>query len=59
MVDRIVPATKPEDIEAAGAEDRLPGAWTPLRSIVHEPFRQWVVEDDFVPAYGDSGPPRT
>ncbi|WP_237154062.1 mannitol dehydrogenase family protein [Oryzibacter oryziterrae] len=44
MVDRIVPATKPEDmarVEALiGAHDAAP--------VVHEPFRQWVVEDDFV-----------
>ncbi len=44
MVDRIVPATKPEDIarlsELTGVLDRSP--------VMHEPFRQWVVEDDFV-----------
>ncbi len=43
MVDRIVPATKPEDIarlRAQGIEDNLP--------VMHEPFSQWVVEDDFV-----------
>ncbi len=44
MVDRIVPATKPEDIErlaaVTGRLDRAP--------VFHEPFRQWVVEDDFV-----------
>lgn len=44
MVDRIVPATKPEDlarVEAlASARDEAP--------VLHEPFRQWVVEDDFV-----------
>lgn len=44
MVDRIVPATKPEDIarlEAkTGRHDASP--------VMHEPFRQWVVEDDFV-----------
>lgn len=44
MVDRIVPATKPEDIERVakltGREDAAP--------VMHEPFRQWVVEDDFV-----------
>ncbi|TKA96059.1 mannitol dehydrogenase family protein [Cereibacter changlensis] len=43
MVDRIVPATKPEDIarlQAQGIEDNLP--------VMHEPFSQWVVEDDFV-----------
>ena len=44
MVDRIVPATKPEDIARltalTGVTDRSP--------VMHEPFRQWVVEDDFV-----------
>ncbi|TGD42858.1 mannitol dehydrogenase family protein [Pseudotabrizicola sediminis] len=44
MVDRIVPATKPEDIARVealiGAHDAAP--------VMHEPFRQWVVEDDFV-----------
>lgn len=44
MVDRIVPATRPEDIAAlagnTGYLDRSP--------VVHEPFRQWVIEDDFV-----------
>ena len=48
MVDRIVPATQPEDIaalaERTGRYDAAP--------VIHEPFRQWVVEDDFVPAYG-------
>jgi fructuronate reductase len=51
MVDRIVPATRPEDIErlaAMGITDAAP--------VFHEPFRQWVVEDDFVdgarPAFG-------
>lgn len=44
MVDRIVPATKPEDIARVaaltGAQDDAP--------VMHEPFRQWVVQDDFV-----------
>jgi len=43
MVDRIVPATKPGDIARlaeAGIRDAAP--------VMHEPFRQWVVEDDFV-----------
>lgn len=44
MVDRIVPATKPEDIARAaaltGRDDAAP--------VMHEPFRQWVVQDDFV-----------
>jgi fructuronate reductase len=53
MVDRIVPATKPEDIDAlarnTGYLDEAP--------VLHEPFRQWVVEDDFVPAYGANARP--
>lgn len=44
MVDRIVPATKPEDLARVatltGFHDAAP--------VLHEPFRQWVVEDDFV-----------
>jgi fructuronate reductase len=44
MVDRIVPATKPEDIarleQLAGYHDAAP--------VMHEPFRQWVIEDNFV-----------
>lgn len=43
MVDRIVPATKPEDL------DRV-RQMTSLRddgAVVGEPFRQWVIEDDF------------
>ncbi|MFT3975239.1 MAG: mannitol dehydrogenase family protein [Amaricoccus sp.] len=44
MVDRIVPATKPEDIERVG---RLTGRLD-LSPVMHEPFRQWVVEEHFV-----------
>jgi fructuronate reductase len=44
MVDRIVPATSEADIDrlarATGVYDAAP--------VMHEPFRQWVVEDDFV-----------
>ena len=44
MVDRIVPATRPEDITAlaaaTGRQDRAP--------VFHEPFCQWVIEDSFV-----------
>ncbi|MDV7272162.1 mannitol dehydrogenase family protein [Thioclava sp. A2] len=44
MVDRIVPATKPEDLATVatltGTHDAAP--------VLHEPFRQWVIEDDFV-----------
>lgn len=53
MVDRIVPATKPEDIDAlASSTGQLD-----LGPVLHEPFRQWVVEDDFVPAYGAAARP--
>ena len=44
MVDRIVPATTEADIaevaRLTGFEDAGP--------VVHEPFRQWVIEDHFV-----------
>jgi len=44
MVDRIVPATTDSDIadndQALGLHDAAP--------VVHEPFKQWVIEDRFV-----------
>ena len=44
MVDRIVPATTDEDIvdndRALGMHDAAP--------VVHEPFKQWVIEERFV-----------
>ena len=43
MVDRIVPATQPADIEHIGA---LTG-FVDLGAVVGEPFRQWVIEDRF------------
>jgi mannitol 2-dehydrogenase len=43
MVDRITPATSDDDrawlVDAVGIEDRWP--------VVTEPFRQWVIEDEF------------
>ena len=49
MVDRIVPATTPDDLaEVAaliGCDDAAP--------VIGEPFRQWAIEDRFV-----AGPPR-
>jgi fructuronate reductase/mannitol 2-dehydrogenase len=43
MVDRITPSTSPEDRDAiargTGIDDRWP--------VITEPFRQWVVEDEF------------
>ena len=54
MVDRITPATTHEDIarleEAKGYRDEA--------MVAHEPFRQWVIEDDFVqgrPAWDAAG----
>ncbi len=55
MVDRIVPATTEADIaevaRLTGYEDAAP--------VIHEPFRQWVIEDRFVadsrPAWDAAG----
>jgi mannitol 2-dehydrogenase len=54
MVDRITPATAPDDRdwlrETAGIDDSWP--------VVSEPFRQWVMEDDFArgrPSWEDAG----
>jgi mannitol 2-dehydrogenase len=54
MVDRITPVTTDADrewlLESSGIEDRWP--------VVAEPFRQWVVEDEFAggrPAWDDVG----
>lgn len=44
MVDRIVPATTPDTIATVA---RLTGK-ADAAPVQHEPFRQWVVEDDFV-----------
>ncbi len=43
MVDRIVPATQPADIDHIR---QLAGV-TDLGAVVGEPFRQWVIEDAF------------
>ncbi len=53
MVDRIVPATTQADIDSVEADTgRLD-----LAPVMHEPFCQWVVEDDFVD--GDRPPLET
>jgi fructuronate reductase len=44
MVDRIVPATTPDDIDEVA---RMTGLFD-AAPVVHEPFGQWVVEDSFV-----------
>ena len=43
MVDRITPATTPADGEWLERTHGITDAWP----VVAEPFRQWVVEDDF------------
>ena len=43
MVDRITPATTQADIERLGHTE----GYLDLAAVVHEPFRQWVIEDDF------------
>ena len=54
MVDRITPATTPDDIawlaDAQGYADPA--------CVMHEPFRQWVIEDNFAaarPAWDQAG----
>jgi fructuronate reductase len=54
MVDRIVPATTAADVAendaALGLHDAAP--------VIHEPFKQWVIEDDFAagrPAWERAG----
>lgn len=44
MVDRITPATSLKDIERLKKEVGVDDAWP----VVCEPFKQWVIEDDFV-----------
>ncbi len=44
MVDRIVPASTPQDLVDA---ERLTGL-ADASPVVHEPFRQWVIENTFV-----------
>jgi fructuronate reductase len=54
MVDRIVPATTPEDLDEA---ERLLGV-RDEGAVVTEPFTQWVIEDTFAagrPAWESAG----
>ena len=44
MVDRIVPATTPADV----AEVEALTGYADAAPVIHEPFRQWVIEDRFV-----------
>lgn len=44
MVDRIVPATTPDDIALLAATS----GYRDLAPVLHEPFCQWVIEDRFV-----------
>ncbi|WP_254889831.1 mannitol dehydrogenase family protein, partial [Cronobacter sakazakii] len=54
MVDRIVPAVTPETLDKI---EQLTGVRDPA-GVACEPFRQWVIEDNFVagrPAWEDAG----
>ncbi|HEV7276327.1 MAG TPA: mannitol dehydrogenase family protein [Devosiaceae bacterium] len=54
MVDRIVPATRPEDIEGFAAES----GFRDYGLVVGEPFRMWVIEDPHgceLPAWDRAG----
>jgi len=55
MVDRITPATTAADVAALAAA----AGYTDNGCVMHEPFRQWVIEDDFVagqrPAWNAAG----
>ncbi|WP_179319952.1 mannitol dehydrogenase family protein [Winogradskyella helgolandensis] len=44
MVDRITPATSTLDIELLKETSGIDDAWP----VVCEPFKQWVIEDDFI-----------
>lgn len=44
MVDRITPATTEEDV----AQLQTSNGYFDPGAVMHEPFRQWVIEDDFV-----------
>ncbi|MEU3557175.1 mannitol dehydrogenase family protein [Streptomyces fragilis] len=43
MVDRITPATTPEDRDEVEDDFRVGDRWP----VITEPFTQWVIEDDF------------
>lgn len=51
MVDRITPATTPEDIARVNADLGAEDAWP----VVCEPFKQWVIEDNFPEGRPDWG----
>jgi mannitol 2-dehydrogenase len=54
MVDRITPATAPDDREWLRESAGIVDSWP----VVSEPFRQWVMEDNFAgerPAWEDAG----
>jgi len=54
MVDRITPATTPEDILKLIKTTGIHDAWP----VVCEPFKQWVIEDNFIegrPAWENVG----
>ena len=46
MVDRITPATQPSDLDGLATRE----GYRDDAAVVHEPFRQWVIEDRFAGA---------
>ena len=51
MVDRITPATTLEDVAEVAEMSGIPDA----APVMHEPFRQWVIEDHFTMGRPDLG----
>ncbi|MEM7753253.1 MAG: mannitol dehydrogenase family protein, partial [Pseudomonadota bacterium] len=54
MVDRITPATQPSDLDGLATRE----GYRDEAAVVHEPFRQWVIEDRFAgarPAWDAAG----
>ena len=49
MVDRITPATTPPDIDALASS----AGYLDEAAVIHEPFRQWVIETGFTAGHPD------
>ena len=49
MVDRITPATTPQDIDRLASS----AGYLDEAAVIHEPFRQWVIETGFTDGHPD------
>ncbi|MEK9962441.1 MAG: mannitol dehydrogenase family protein, partial [Rhodobiaceae bacterium] len=49
MVDRITPATTPQDIDGLASS----AGYLDEAAVIHEPFRQWVIETGFTDGHPD------